>query len=145
VVMFSHVGQCVSDLDASLAFYVEVLGFAEVMDLDVGGSQSATLLRLPDPVGLRAVYLRRDDFILELLAFSSPAPLARRDRPIIEPGLTHLSFGVDDLDAACAAVIEHGGTVLTESRLPNAVFVTDPDGQMVELLAGTSFAERLHG
>jgi len=143
--MFSHVGQCVSDLDASRAFYVDVLGFAEVMDLDVSGSQSATLLRLPDPVGLRAVYLKRDDFVLELLAFSSPPPLARRDRPMIEPGLTHISFGVDDLDATCAAVLAAGGTVLEESRLPTAVFVTDPDGQVIELLAGTAFAGRLHG
>jgi lactoylglutathione lyase len=143
--MFSHVGQCVSDLDASRAFYVEVLGFVEVMDLDVSGSQSATLLRLPDPVEARAVYLKRDDFVLELLAFTAPAPLAGRDRTMIEPGLTHISFGVDDLDATCAAVVEHGGTVLAESRLPNAVFVRDPDGQLVELLAGTSFAERLHG
>lgn len=143
--MFSHVGQCVRDLDATRVFYVEVLGFEEVMDMDVGGSQSATLLRLPDPVGLRAIYLRRDGFVLELLAFTEPEPLARRDRPIIEPGLTHVSFGVDDLDEACAAVVAHGGTVLNESRLPTAVFVTDPDGQMVELLAGDKFAKHLHG
>ena len=144
MVQFSHVGQCVRDLDATRAFYVEVLGFEEVMDLDVSGSKSATLLRLPDPVGLRAVYLRRDGFVLELLAFTDPAPLPRRERPIIEPGLSHISLGVADLDDACAAVLAHGGTVLTETRLPTAVFVTDPDGQVVELLAGTRFADRLH-
>ena len=145
MVIFSHVGQCVRDLDATRAFYVEVLGFEEVMDQDVGGPQSATLLRLPEPVVLRAVYLKRDGLVLELLAFHEPAPLPRRDRPITEPGLTHLSLGVDDLDETCAAVIEHGGTVLAESRLPTAVFVTDPDGQMLELLAGDRFARRLHG
>lgn len=145
MVRFSHVGQCVRDLEASRAFYVDVLAFEEVMDLDVSGSQSATLLRLPDPVGLRAVYLKRDGFVLELLAFSAPEPLPRRERPIIEPGLTHISVGVDDLDAACAAVLAHGGTVLEDSRLPTAVFVTDPDGQVIELLAGEQFAQRLHG
>ncbi len=145
MVRFSHVGQCVSNLEATRAFYVEVLAFEEVMELDVSGSQSATLLRLPDPVGLRAVYLKRDGFVLELLAFDSPTPLPRRDRPIIEPGLTHISVGVEDLDAACDAVLAHGGTVLTESRLPTAVFVTDPDGQVIELLAGDGFAQRLHG
>ncbi len=144
MVRFSHVGQCVTDLERARAFYVEVLAFDEVMDLDVSGSQSATLLRLPDPVGLRAVYLRRDGFVLELLAFSEPEPLPRRERPIIEPGLTHISVGVDDLDATCAAVVAHGGAVLTESRLPTAVFVTDPDGQVIELLAGDQFAQRLH-
>jgi lactoylglutathione lyase len=143
VVIFSHVGQCVRDLEAARTFYVEVLGFEEVLDQDVGGSQSAKLLRLPDPVGLRAVYLKRDGFVLELLAFSDPEPLPHRDRPITEPGLTHISVGVDDLDATCAAVVAHGGTVLTESRLPTAVFVTDPEGQMVELLAGDTFAKRL--
>ena len=125
MVRFSHVGQCVRDLATSRAFYVDVLAFEEVMDLDVSGSQSAKLLRLPDPVGLRAVYLKRDGFVLELLAFSTPEPLPRRERPIIEPGLTHISVGVDDLDAACAAVLAHGGTVLEESRLPTAVFVAD--------------------
>lgn len=145
VVTFSHVGQCVRDLDATREFYVAVLGFEEVMDIDVSGPKSATLLRLPDPVGLRAVYLKRDGFVLELLAFREPAPLPPRHRPIIEPGLTHMSLGVDDLDETCAAVVAHGGTVLTESRLPTAVFVADPDGQVVELLAGDQFARRLHG
>ncbi len=144
MVRFSHVGQCVRDLEVSRAFYVDVLAFEEVMDLDVSGSQSATLLRLPDPVGLRAVYLKRDGFVLELLAFTSPAPLPPRERPMIEPGLTHISVGVDDLDATCSAVLAHGGTVLEESRLPTAVFVADPDGQVIELLAGEQLAQRLH-
>jgi|SRR6478672_2938424 catechol 2,3-dioxygenase-like lactoylglutathione lyase family enzyme len=142
--VYSHTGQCVRDLDRARAFYTEVLGFEEVMDLDVSGSQSAKLLRLPDPVGLRAVYLRRDGFVLELLAFTEPAPLDVRDRPLTEPGLTHISIGVDDLDATCTAVIAHGGEVLDETRLANAVFVRDCEGQLVELLAGDGFARRLH-
>jgi catechol 2,3-dioxygenase-like lactoylglutathione lyase family enzyme len=141
---YSHTGQCVRDLDRARRFYVEVFGFEEVLDLDVSGSQSATLLRLPDPVGLRAVYLRRDGFVLELLAFTEPEPLAPRERPILEPGLTHISIGVEDIDATCAQVVEHGGSVLDESRLPTAVFVRDPEGQVVELLDGHRFAEHLH-
>ncbi len=144
MVMFSHVGQCVRDLDASRAFYVEVLGFVEIMELDVSGPQSAKLLRLPDPVVLNAVYLKRDGLVLELLSFGDPQPLPVRERPVIEPGLTHISFGVDDIDAACAVVVAHGGAVLEETRLDTAIFVTDPDGQVIELLAGTRFADRLH-
>ena len=79
--VYSHTGQCVRDLDRARTFYTEVLGFEQVMDLDVSGSQSAKLLRLPDPVGLRAVYLRRDGFVLELLAFTEPAPLERARPP----------------------------------------------------------------
>lgn len=145
VTRYSHTGQCVRDLERTRAFYVEVLGFEEVLDLDVSGSQSARLLRLPDPIELHAVYLRRDGFILELLAFTAPEPEPARDRSVLEPGLTHISIGVDDLDATCAAVEAYGGTVLAESRLPNAVFVRDPEGQLVELLAGHDFADHLHG
>lgn len=144
MVRFSHVGQCVRDLDRARAFYTEALGFEEVLDLDVSGEQSAKLLRLPGVVGLRAVYLRRDGFVLELLGFTDPEPLPVRARPIVEPGLTHVSVGVDDLDGACAAVLAHGGTVFEESRLPTAVFVADPEGQVIELLAGTRFADTLH-
>jgi catechol 2,3-dioxygenase-like lactoylglutathione lyase family enzyme len=141
---YSHTGQCVRDVDLVRAFYVTVLGFEEVFDLDVSGSQSATLLRLPEPVRMHAVYLRRDGFVLELLAFTEPEPLPPRDRSVVEPGLTHISIGVDDLDATCAAVVAHGGTVLAESRLPTAVFVRDPEGQLVELLSGHAFADHLH-
>ncbi|MGZ6956412.1 MAG: VOC family protein [Acidimicrobiia bacterium] len=144
MVVFSHTGQCVRDLQRARDFYVAVFGFEEVIDLDVSGSQSAKLLRLPDPVELRAVYLRRDGFVLELLAFTEPAPLAPRDRTLLEPGLTHISLGVDDLDAAGAAVVAHGGEVLEQTRLPNAMFVRDCEGQLVELLAGDGFARRLH-
>jgi catechol 2,3-dioxygenase-like lactoylglutathione lyase family enzyme len=144
MVRFSHVGQCVRDLDRARAFYTGALAFEEVLDLDVSGEQSAKLLRLPGTVGLRAVYLRKDGFVLELLGFTDPEPLDARERSIVEPGLTHISVGVDDLDDACAAVVAHGGTVFPESRLETAVFVADPEGQVVELLAGTRFADRLH-
>lgn len=144
MVRFSHVGQCVADLDRARAFYTGALGFEEVLDIDVSGEQSAKLLRLPGAVGLRAVYLRRDGFVLELLGFTDPVTLPARERPMIEPGLTHVSVGVDDLDEACAAVVAHGGSVFSESRLPTAVFVADPDGQVIELLAGMQFADRLH-
>ena len=83
---FSHVGQCVRDLEATRAFYVEVLGFEEVMELDVSGSQTAKLLRLAEPVEMQAVYLRRDGFVLELLAFTRPEPLVPRGRPIDRAG-----------------------------------------------------------
>jgi catechol 2,3-dioxygenase-like lactoylglutathione lyase family enzyme len=142
---YSHTGQCVHDLEAMRRFYVEALRFEEILDLDVSGPQSATLLRLPEPVELRAVYLRRDGFVLELLHFSAPAPNDATPRTVLDPGLTHLSFMVDDLDAACARVVEHGGTVTEESRLPGALFVADPEGNPVELLApGSPLWSALH-
>ena len=51
-----------------------------------------------------------------------------------EPGLTHISLSVDDIDAACARVAEFGGEVIEASNIGAAVFVRDPDGQLLELL-----------
>ena len=58
-----------------------------------------------------------------------------RDRGFTEPGLTHLSFGVDDIPGTCALVTEHGGEVLADTELAGmAIMIRDPDGQLLELL-----------
>jgi predicted enzyme related to lactoylglutathione lyase len=54
-----------------------------------------------------------------------------------EPGLTHISLSVDDVDDVCARVPEFGGDVIGSSNIGTAVFVRDPDGQLVELLPMT--------
>jgi catechol 2,3-dioxygenase-like lactoylglutathione lyase family enzyme len=135
----THVGVCVSDLDRALAFYRDLLGFAVEHELAVEGEPTDTLLRLRD-VKLRAVYLWRDGVRLELLRFASPAAPPARARTLHETGLTHLSFRVADLDATLAALRSAGVRVLDETviRFPEhgaaACFVTDPDGQLIELV-----------
>jgi catechol 2,3-dioxygenase-like lactoylglutathione lyase family enzyme len=131
----NHVGLCVHDLDRSMRFYTELFGFEVVSELAPPDGPTAKLLRLDPPVGLRAVYLRLGRFTLELLAYDPSHRPAPGDRAMDEPGLTHLSFGVDDVAAAAARVEELGGTVLADTDLGVAVFVRDPDGQLLELLA----------
>ncbi len=133
----THVGTCVTDLDASERFYVEALGFTRVRDLRPPDGVTGKLLRVERPVGLTAVYLECGSFTLELLHFDRPGNAPRRERSMTEPGLTHLSITVDDLDDARGRVTEHGGHVLDESDVQLAVLVTDPDGQIIELLART--------
>ena len=131
---FNHVGQCVTDLERSRRFYVEVFGFEVARELHPPDQGSDRLLRLPAPVGMTAVYLKRDDFILELLHFADAGVVAGEERVVNQPGLTHVSLSVDDLDASLAAVEAHGGEVLTDTNIGVAVFVKDPDGQLLELL-----------
>jgi lactoylglutathione lyase len=76
--------------------------------------------------------------VLELLHFDRPGNEAPRSLPFTEPGLTHVSFTVDDLPSACALVAEHGGEVLDETDVGGmAIMVRDPDGQLLELLPGS--------
>jgi len=133
---FNHVGQCVTDLERSRRFYVEVFGFEVARELRPPDQGSDRLLRLTPPMGITACYLKRDDFVLELLHFADGGTVPGEDRVMNQPGLTHVSLSVDDLDEALAAVEAHGGEVLTDTKLGMAVFVKDPDGQLLELLTG---------
>ena len=129
---YSHIGLCVSDLARSQQFYENALGFRRAFDFHTDGPETAKLLRLDRPVRLDAVYLWLDGLLLELLAFDRTAPAA--SRVLNEPGLTHLSVFVDDLDATLAAVKECGGRVRDDTNIGVAVFVEDPDGQAIELI-----------
>ena len=133
---FNHVGQCVSDIDRSRRFYCEVFGFEVARELQPPDEGSAALLRIPPPLGMTATYLKRDDFILELLHFSGAGVFAGEERVVNQLGLTHMSLSVepDELPGVLAAVEEHGGEVLRDTDIGVAIFVKDPDGQLLELL-----------
>jgi lactoylglutathione lyase len=131
----NHVGLCVTDLDRSRRFYEEALGFAHRNDLPVRDAAASRLLRVPEPVGLTAVYLTLDAFVLELLHFAREGNAPARDRVFTEPGLTHLSLSVPDVAATCARVVELGGEVLADTDVGgHAILVRDPDGQLLELM-----------
>jgi catechol 2,3-dioxygenase-like lactoylglutathione lyase family enzyme len=144
VSVFNHLGQCVTDLDRSRRFYVDVLGFEPWREINPPDDLSGKLLRLTPPLGMTACYLRRDGLVLELLHFGAEgaALLPARDRVMNEPGLTHISVSVDDVPATCARVREHGGEVLEDTDIGTGIFVRDPDGQLVELLP-MSYAEHI--
>jgi lactoylglutathione lyase len=135
----THIGLCVSDLARSRRFYCEGLGFTFEHELKVAGEPTDTLLRLRG-TDLHAVYLTRDGVRVELLHFASPPAPARHQRAMNEPGLTHLSLRIADMDAALAAVRAAGGRVLDDTvvRFPEfqsaAGMVVDPDGQLIELV-----------
>jgi catechol 2,3-dioxygenase-like lactoylglutathione lyase family enzyme len=132
----NHVGLCVSDAAASRSFYENVFGFTHRNTLKVEDGPTARLLRVTPPVGLTAVYLELEGFVLELLHFDRAGNDLARPRSFTEPGLTHLSFGSTDIRATCQLVVAHGGQVLEDTSLgATAVLVRDPDGQLLELLA----------
>jgi len=136
----THVGICVRDLERSLRFYRDGLGFAPLSDLHVAGEPTATLLQLPD-VDVHACYLERDGTRIELLYYVAPGAVGPSEpRAMNQLGLTHLSFRVADLPAALERLRAAGARILERSRIDlpafeaAAVFVTDPDGTLIELV-----------
>jgi len=138
---FSHFGICVSDLERSLHFYCDALGFEKAESHEIG-REFARLMDFPDVV-VTSQFIRKGTTAIELLAFSEPAPFGDRVRRAVNQlGLTHLSFRVGDLDATAAKVLERGGTIVETSLTTldfgetplRFVYCTDPDGVRVELM-----------
>lgn len=138
---FSHLGICVSDLERSVRFYCEGLGFEAAESHRVGPDYSP-LIELPD-VSLTTRFLRRGPTAIELLSFEHPRPVDPGGRrPMNRPGLTHLAFFVRDVDATAARLSDLGGDVIREGRVTidesghplEFVQLTDPDGVRIELM-----------
>jgi glyoxylase I family protein len=147
----SHIGICVSDLERSVRFYRDILGFAELSRLQIKGPEPERLLNIAGGE-LQAVYLQRDGTRIELL-FYPVAGHERTDtpRPMNRLGFTHLSLRVADLDSIAAAIVQGGGMNMTDTRIDNAawgskaVFVTDPDGLRIELIQAPGDPNALPG
>jgi lactoylglutathione lyase len=141
-VVFNHVGHVVSDLARSRRFYEELLGFEFWRELSPDDAVSAKLLGLEPPLGSTICYLRRDGFILELIHYSAPAhQRAPVLRAMDDRGLTHISLSCD-IAKVRARVADYGGEVLAETDVEVAVFIRDPDGQLIELLP-LEYADRV--
>ncbi len=140
---YNHTGQVVSDLERSKRFYREVLGFEFWFEVSPADEAAAKMVCLSPPLGMTAAYLVLDGFVLELIQYTAPGATAPyRPRTMNEPGLTHLSISVDDVRATAAKALEHGGQIVEESDIGFAIFIRDPDGQLLELLPA-SFRDRL--
>ncbi len=133
-----HVGVVVDDLAAATEFFVE-------LGLVVEGETAVEGTWVDRIVGLEGV---RSDIVmmqtpdgngrLELTKFHSP-PSQDGDRraPANAPGIRHVSFEVDDVDAAVAGVRARGaelvGELVSYENFYRLCYVRGPEGIIVEL------------
>jgi len=133
-----HVGVVVDDLAAATEFFVE-------LGLVVEGETAVEGTWVDRIVGLEGV---RSDIVmmqtpdgngrLELTKFHSP-PSQGGDRhaPANAPGIRHVSFEVDDVDAAVTGVRARGaelvGDVVSYENFYRLCYVRGPEGIIVEL------------
>lgn len=130
--MLSHVGHIVSDIERSVRFYVDLLGFAYVSEARFTADQIDDFLKAQPPRSMHAVYLTLGSFTLELMQLEPGAESDAARRTFNASGLTHLSFALEDPSAVAMRAEEFGGTVF--SQLGKAFMIRDPDGQFIELL-----------
>ena len=147
----THLGICVSDLERSLRFYRDVLGCKEVGRLEMAGGAADIVNGLKN-CRVQAIYLERDGWRLELIAFPEPGWIGpSQPRPMNQLGLTHLSWRVADLDAVCTQIESMGGGLLSETLVgppgarTRAIMAHDPDGLRLELVQGPGDPNALPG
>lgn len=130
VVKVLHVGISVSDMERSLKWYKDVLGFDQLLKDDY----------VP-PLGARICFIRGcGGFEIELFQYDAPKPIPEdRLKPnsdLQTIGTKHAAFEVDNMPAlkehfvACGVDIAHEVTMDGES----VMFVRDPDGCLLEFI-----------
>ncbi len=143
---FWHAGITVSDLDRSLAFYVDALGL-ELVRRQPTSSVAERIWCMPGAEGdVAFVAIPGTDAVLELTSFSGVETHPASARPC-DPAHGHICLYVDDLDATYARLEALGytsraGEVVTIPEGPlagaKAVYMIDPDGFHVELYESVS-------
>jgi catechol 2,3-dioxygenase-like lactoylglutathione lyase family enzyme len=133
-----HVGINVADLASAKVFFL-------ALGLELQGEASVEGAWVDRVVGLEGV--RADIAMmetpdghgrLELVKFHAPSsPDGDRHAPANAPGIRHLTFAVEDVDAAVASVRAHGGELVGEVEnykdIYRLCYVRGPEGIIIEL------------
>jgi catechol 2,3-dioxygenase-like lactoylglutathione lyase family enzyme len=133
-----HVGLVVDDFAAAIAFFAE-------LGLERQGGASLEGDLVDRVVGLEGV---RTEFAmmvtpdghskLELVKFHAPqSPEGDPQAPANAPGIRHLTFAVDDLDATLVGLRAHGaelvGAVERYEDIYRLCYIRGPEGIIIEL------------
>jgi catechol 2,3-dioxygenase-like lactoylglutathione lyase family enzyme len=130
-----HVGVTVTDLDAAVEFYRDVLGLDCTDRFTVSGRAFAEAVDVDGATG-RFAHFDASGARVELVEYDPDAdPASETD--LNQPGAKHLGLAVDDVDAVYEA-LDPEVTTLSEPRTTESgtrlCFLRDPEGNLVELL-----------
>ena len=145
VIATNHTSFTVSDIDRSLAFFRDALGF----EVTSKGPRSPSLIQAITGVEGAEVliaYVRGPGHSIELIEYIKPETRnSVRPQPCAT-GFSHIAYDVDDIDAAIAAAVSHDvkpiGVVTTIDQGPNrgsrVAYLRDPDGIAIEFIEKAS-------
>ncbi len=141
VLATNHTSFTVSDLERSVAFFRDCLGF-EVTSMAPRDPSAIERVTGVPGADIMVAYVRGPGHSLELIEYLGP-----EDRDHVRPrscdtGFAHIAFDVDDLGAVMAAVADYGvapvGKVITVNAGPNKggriAYLRDWDGVTMEFI-----------
>jgi catechol 2,3-dioxygenase-like lactoylglutathione lyase family enzyme len=138
-----HTGITVSNLERSLVFWRDVLGFEPSHTAHQTGELAQEITGVAGAEIKLAVMKAPGGHKIELLEYLAPSERKRHvDLPPCDVGSMHVALIVDDLEAVLSAIKASGwkaaGKPQTLQSGPNAgkrvVYVRDPDGTIIEFM-----------
>ena len=142
IVAADHTGITVSNLERSLAFWRDVLGFEFSHTAHQKGELAREITGVEGAEIKLAVLRAPDGHKIELLEYLAPADRKRADIRPCDVGSVHVALLVHDLDAVLEKIAasdwKAAGKPQRLQSGPNAgkrvVYVRDPDGTTIELM-----------
>ena len=146
IIAADHTGITVTNLERSLAFWRDVLGFELSHRAHQTGKLAAEITGVAGAEILIAVLKTPTGHKIELLEYLAPADRKHLDPRPCDIGSMHVALTVDDLDAVMTAIVPFGwkaaGQPQTLQSGPNAgrrvIYVRDPDGMTIEFMQPAS-------
>jgi catechol 2,3-dioxygenase-like lactoylglutathione lyase family enzyme len=138
-----HVGVVVSDLDASVAFYTDVIGMKKTGAFDVDaafGESSGLTDGLPFHVEVLGLRDGPGATQFKLMSFEADAKTAKSTHIEDALGMQYITLMVEDLAPFVERIKAAGVPFLGETPIPlgdsgnHFVLVQDPDGTFIELI-----------
>ena len=143
IIETNHTGITVSNLERSLGFWQNVLGFEFSHRAHQSGEMAEQITGVKGAELKLAVVKAPGGHKIELLEYLAPADRKRHvDLKPCDVGSVHIALAVDDLEAVLNKIAASGwkavGKPQTLKTGPNAgkrvVYVRDPDGTTIEFM-----------
>lgn len=133
-----HTGIVVVDLESSLCFYRDILGFRVVKKMEESGNYIDNVLSLQNVKVTTVKMISRSGQMIELLKYHSH-PAEQKMREICEIGISHIAFTVDDINIEYESLKDKGiqfnsPPQLSPDGCSKVTFCRAPEGTMVELV-----------
>jgi catechol 2,3-dioxygenase-like lactoylglutathione lyase family enzyme len=141
IIAADHTGITVANLDRSLAFWRDVLGFELSHRANQTGDLAREITGVPG-AEISIAVLKAPGHKIELLEYHAPSDRKRASLRPCDVGSVHVALTVDNLDAVLSTIAASGwkaaGKPQTLKSGPNAgkrvIYVRDPDGTTIELM-----------
>jgi len=133
-----HTGIVVVDIDKSLYFYRDLLGFQVAKQMEEAGDYIDNISSLRNVKVTTVKLTSPSGQMIELLKYHSH-PAEQKMREICEIGISHIAFTVDDLDIEYETLKNKGiqfnsPPQLSPDGYAKVTFCRAPEGTLIELV-----------